>query len=154
MKCLLFHRTDTLTIKGDQDSHEHPDVLPSRETFSMATRSSEAMPSPPSSVADDPSPATSRRQGRYWILTIPHECFTPYLPVGITWIRGQLELGSGGFLHWQLVVGLATKQSLRRLTTIFGSSIHAELTRTEAAEDYVWKDDTSVQGKLFTVNVY
>lgn len=120
------------------------------------------MSSASTAFTDDPPAATSRRQGRYWILTIPHECFTPYLPLGVTWIRGQLERGSGGlehggstgYLHWQLVVGLATKQSLRRLTTIFGTGIHAELTRTEAAEDYVWKDDTSVQGKLFTVNGY
>lgn len=92
-----------------------------------------------------------RRQGRYWLLTIPHQYFVPYLPVGVTWIKGQLELGESGYLHWQLVCGLGSKQSLRRIHTIFGTNLHGELTLSEAAEDYVWKDDTSVQGTRFEV---
>jgi len=41
--------------------------------------------------------------GRYYLLTIPHEHFPPFLPNGIVYIKGQLERGDGGFLHWQLV---------------------------------------------------
>lgn len=35
------------------------------------------------------------QQQRYWLLTIPHANFTPYLPTNCVWIRGQLELGHG-----------------------------------------------------------
>lgn len=33
-------------------------------------------------------------QARYWMLTIPHAEFTPYLPPNCAYIRGQLELGT------------------------------------------------------------
>lgn len=36
-----------------------------------------------------------RRQGIFWLLTIPHASFTPYLPNGISYIKGQLERGGG-----------------------------------------------------------
>jgi len=42
-------------------------------------------------------------QGIYWLLTIPHHAFVPYLPPGVAYIRGQLERGENtGYLHWQL----------------------------------------------------
>lgn len=34
-------------------------------------------------------------QARYWLLTIPHADFLPYLPPNVAYIRGQLERGSG-----------------------------------------------------------
>lgn len=92
----------------------------------------------------------ARRQGIFWLLTIPHHNFVPYLPPGIKYIKGQLERGSqGGFLHWQLLVGCERKSSLSQITRIFGEGIHAELSRSEAANDYVWKDDTSIAGTRF-----
>ena len=33
------------------------------------------------------------KPARYWILTIPHEHFTPFLPPGVAYISGQLERG-------------------------------------------------------------
>lgn len=84
------------------------------------------------------------QQGRYWILTIPHHMFTPFLPPGIQWLKGQLEEGSGGYLHWQLMVSTPKKVTLRYIKSIFGEGIHAELTRSVAAEQYVWKEDTRV----------
>ena len=33
------------------------------------------------------------KPARYWILTIPYEHFTPYLPRGVSYIKGQLERG-------------------------------------------------------------
>lgn len=90
-----------------------------------------------------------RRQGILWMLTIPHRCFTPYLPPGCKYVRGQLEQGSGGYLHWQLLVGLERKGSLRTIKRIFGDECHAELSRSDAANDYVWKEDTRVQGTQF-----
>jgi hypothetical protein len=82
------------------------------------------------------------------MLTLPHEAFVPFLPPGIEWIKGQLELGEGGFLHWQVIVGTAKKVSQRAITNIFGP-YHCELTRSEHAEVYVWKEDSRVAGTQF-----
>jgi len=90
----------------------------------------------------------SNRQGVYWILTIPHHQFCPYLPPGINWIKGQLELAASGFLHWQIIIGFCKKASLRVVRSVFGPS-HAELTRSVKAEDYVWKEETVVEGTRF-----
>jgi len=89
-----------------------------------------------------------RRQGIFWILTIPHEHFTPYLPPGVVWSKGQLELGSGGFLHWQILVAFGKKESLGSVRRMYGP-YHAELSRSEAAAAYVWKDETCVAGTRF-----
>lgn len=89
-------------------------------------------------------------QARYWLLTIPHEDFTPYLPDDITYIRGQLELGSDtGYLHWQLLAIFRKKARLRSVKRVFGERCHAEPSRSEAADEYVWKDDTAVSGTRF-----
>lgn len=89
-----------------------------------------------------------RRQGIYWLLTIPHSGFTPYPVPGTVWCRGQLELAESGFLHWQILVAFARKVSLRGVRATFGD-YHAELTFSERAEDYVWKEDTRVSGTQF-----
>lgn len=82
------------------------------------------------------------------MLTIPAHQYTPYLPPGITYIKGQLEQGQGGFLHWQLVVYCGRSRRLRWIRDCFGP-VHAELTRSAAAEEYVWKEDSSVPGTRF-----
>lgn len=51
-------------------------------------------------------------QAKYWILTIRHADFLPYKPNGVEYITGQLELGEGGFLHWQLMVAFERKLRL------------------------------------------
>lgn len=92
----------------------------------------------------------NRRQGILWLLTIPYHEFTPYLPPGCKYIKGQLERGDrGGYLHWQLIVGLEKKGSLGAIKRIFGTGIHGELSRSSAANEYVWKDDTAVDGTRF-----
>lgn len=93
---------------------------------------------------------TKRRQGIFWILTIPHEHFTPWLPAHCSWIKGQLEKASSGFLHWQVVVGLKTKGSVGSVRSIFGP-FHAELTRSSSANAYVWKAETAVPGTQFEI---
>lgn len=87
-------------------------------------------------------------QARWWILTIPHANFSPpYLPPSIQYLRGQLERGGDtGYLHWQLVVNARQPARLAAIKRIFGDSAHAEPTRSAAALDYVWKDDTRVEG--------
>lgn len=92
------------------------------------------------------------KPARYWILTIPENDWQrpDELPSGVAHVRGQLEQGgSTGFRHWQLVVGLLKPQRLSWLKSTFGSTAHAETTRSAAADDYVWKEDTAVAGTRF-----
>lgn len=87
-------------------------------------------------------------QGVYWILTIPHANFLPYLPPTISYIKGQLERGESGYLHWQILIIMAKKCRLAAIRKLFGS-IHAELSKSAAANDYVWKDETAVEATRF-----
>lgn len=94
----------------------------------------------------------SRRyeQGKYWLLTIPQSSFTPYPVPGCCWIRGQLESGdTSGYLHWQIFVCTDKKRRLRWFKDTFGATCHAELSRSEAAEQYVFKEDTRVPNTQF-----
>lgn len=89
-------------------------------------------------------------KARYWLATIPHHRFVPYLAAGIKYIKGQVESGQqGGYLHWQLLIHTDGQQRLSWLKRVFGDEGHFEATRSEAAEDYVWKDETSVAGTRF-----
>lgn len=91
----------------------------------------------------------SRRQGVWWMATIPHHSFTPYLPPGIRFIRGQLEEGGvTGYLHWQICLCLFRKGSARLLQELLGPC-HVELTRSKASLNYVWKKDTAIDGTQF-----
>jgi len=90
-----------------------------------------------------------RSQGVFWLLTIPQKDFTPYLPPQCRYIKGQLERGEqGGYLHWQLLVGMSRKSTLAQIQAVFGN-VHAELSRSSAANEYVWKEATSVAETRF-----
>jgi len=89
-----------------------------------------------------------RRQGIFWILTIPHYGFTPYLPRGCSWITGQLELGESGFLHWQIVVSFTKKMARKGVREMFGPYF-CELTISAKANQYVRKSETAIQGTQF-----
>jgi len=86
---------------------------------------------------------------RYWILTLPYYAYTPFKHSACKYVRGQLELASSGFLHWQMVVILNTPQRRTFVKSLFGDEVHAEPTRSSAALEYVWKDETSVAGTRF-----
>jgi len=86
--------------------------------------------------------------GRYWMLTIPQHEYTPFLPPQLAYVRGQLERGAGGYLHWQLVAVWPKNVRLTAVTQLFGPA-HAELTRSALALEYVWKVDTRVDGTQF-----
>lgn len=92
-------------------------------------------------------------QGKFWLLTIPHYDFVPYLPAKCVWIRGQLERGAAGgeqgYLHWQLCVCFSKKTRLAGAKSVFGDRAHCELARSEAAAEYVWKEETRVEGTQF-----
>lgn len=95
-------------------------------------------------------PSVTSQQARYWMLTIPHHHFTPYLPNGVSYLKGQLEQGEQThFLHWQLMVVFPRKLRLGGVTKIFGTHEHCEPTRSEAASDYVWKEETRIAGTSF-----
>lgn len=94
-----------------------------------------------------PRNSLSSLQGRYWMLTVPWAEFTPYLPPSVLYLRGQLESGEGGFLHWQLLA-ITGKCRGSKLRELFGP-VHIELSRSDAADAYVWKDDTAIIGTRF-----
>jgi len=89
-------------------------------------------------------------QGRYWLLTIPHEDYTPYLHPLVQYVKGQVEVGVlTEYKHWQILVAFKSKQRLRKVKEVFGNTVHAELSRSEASNDYVWKEETRVVGTQF-----
>ena len=90
----------------------------------------------------------ARRQGIFWLLTIPGHHYMPFLPSTCCWIRGQRETGEGGFDHWQLLAAFSQKKTLSQVRDTFGP-FHAELSRSDAAADYVWKLDTRIEGTQF-----
>jgi len=92
-------------------------------------------------------------QGRWWILTIPKDSFeAPSAPpTGCSYAKGQLEIGTGGFEHWQVVACFNKKVRLRGVKAVFGKTAHCELSRSPAANAYVWKDETAVEGTRFEV---
>lgn len=89
-------------------------------------------------------------KGRFWLLTIPQHEYMPYLPRDVLYVRGQLERGANtGYVHWQLLVCLSRQQRLTWVKNCFGQSAHAELSRSSAANEYVWKEDTYIDGTRF-----
>jgi len=91
----------------------------------------------------------SSNQVRYWMLTIPYNLFTPYLPAGCCYIKGQLEIGEGGYVHWQILVVFSRSVRLAGVKRVFGREVHCEPSRSEAANAYVWKEDTAVENTRF-----
>lgn len=96
--------------------------------------------------------SNARRQGIFWLLTIPVADWSPpiVLPDDMQWIRGQAEEGGQtGYRHWQVLVAWKKKASIRKCQSVFGSRGHYELARSQAAADYVWKEDTRIEGTQF-----
>lgn len=93
----------------------------------------------------------ARRQGIFWICTLASRLGrnpSTELPGDTVWAKGQEEIGDGGFRHWQFIVAFRSKKSIRGLQEVYPGA-HAELTRSSAADLYVWKDDTAVDGTRF-----
>jgi len=93
-------------------------------------------------------------QGRYWVGTInvEHGLFVPPTELrpgsNLVWLRGQQEIGASGNLHWQLFCAFKNKVRTNTVKGVVGNG-HWELSRSEAAEAYVWKEDTRVAGTQF-----
>lgn len=91
-------------------------------------------------------------QGKFWLLTIKESDWDVNgweLPSSVQYIKGQKEQGEGGFVHWQVLVCFSKKIRLGGVKEVFGRTCHCELTRSSAANDYVWKDETSIDGTRF-----
>jgi len=98
-------------------------------------------------------------QARHWLLTIndsdtgeswvrPAGLLGPYST--IAWLRGQKEIGATtNRPHWQLFVSFKRAVRLAAIKKLFGNRTFAEPSRSEAAEAYVFKDDTAVEGTRF-----
>lgn len=71
------------------------------------------------------------------------------LPDGTTYLAGQQEIGAGGFHHWQVVVCFNKNQRMAGAKSFFCREAHVEPTRSAAAYDYVFKEDTRVEGTQF-----
>lgn len=85
-----------------------------------------------------------------WLLTIPVDSFDSGAPLNpkVHYIKGQKEIGSNtDFVHWQLLVH-SKRMTLSALKVIFPRA-HIEPSRSSAAEAYVWKEETRVEGTQF-----
>lgn len=88
---------------------------------------------------------------RYWLGT----CFCDHrpaeLPSDCVWIRGQQEeCPTTERLHWQMFASFAKPQRLAAVRSKF-CGCHWEPSRSQAAEEYVWKEDTRVPETQFEV---
>lgn len=98
-------------------------------------------------------PSTTSRQARYWLGTIHNEhgswTVPDRLPDGVTWLRGQREMGSvSGTVHWQLFAAFGKKVRLSTVKASIGNG-HWEPSNSAAAEEYVFKEDTAVPDTRF-----
>lgn len=96
----------------------------------------------------------SSDKSKFWIATLSAQqnIFTPtfnLLNEIVIYVKGQLEEGEGGFLHWQFVI--ITRRQVRsiQLKRYLPVGIHIEPTRSDAARSYVWKEDTRVADTQF-----
>jgi len=87
---------------------------------------------------------------RYYLLTIPRADWAvpSQLPEGILWMKGQPERGESGFEHWQLVLCTSKKCRAGAVKRKFTTTTHVETTRSSAANEYVWKDETCIDVAL------
>lgn len=86
-------------------------------------------------------------QGNYFIVTLSaaQNVWTPTeaLLEHFSYVKGQLELGEGGFLHWQFVVYCSRRRRCGALLPLLPRGVHIEVVRNRvAALNYVCKDDT------------
>jgi len=86
-------------------------------------------------------------KAKYWMLTIPHHQFVPFKHTEVAYIKGQLEEGTTtGYLHWQLLVVFPAQVRRGYVLALYGP-IHAEPSRSAAADEYVWKEASRIPGK-------
>jgi len=104
----------------------------------------------------------SNKPAQWWMCTVPDmdNEWKPYLPEGIDYMIGQQEVGKElseehpeGYRHWQLVFHTCKKSRLSAVLPLFPEGRNIQATRSKAAIDYVWKEDTRVEGSSFELGV-
>lgn len=91
---------------------------------------------------------------RWWIGTVPFDSWPGELPPWIGYAKGQVELGAErAYKHVQLVIWCNQPQRLSRLKTWIQNA-HWEPTKSEAALEYVWKEDTRIEGSQFELGTF
>lgn len=90
-------------------------------------------------------------QARYWLatLSVAHAPDRPSLKEPVCYLKGQQEVGEGGFAHWQLLVVTCRKCTLNQVKQALHPTVHLEPSRSVAADAYVWKEETAVEGTRF-----
>lgn len=91
-------------------------------------------------------------QARYWLLTIPvvHHPAEPVIHDDLVYLKGQQERGGeSGLHHWQLLAVFSKKLRLAGVKKHFCPQAHCEPSRSDAANEYVWKEDTRVPDTQF-----
>lgn len=90
---------------------------------------------------------------RIWLGTIPYSvdyCLNSKFDGSVAYAKGQREIGQNtNYEHWQVIVYFKKPVRLSHCKKTFGTQSHWEPTRSAAADDYVWKDDTAVDGSRF-----
>jgi len=86
---------------------------------------------------------TANGQYRWWIATLKRDEGPPELSELVDYIKGQLECGASGFEHYQFVFHTRRKSRMATLKSLWPNA-HLEPTRSAAALEYVWKDDTRI----------
>lgn len=86
---------------------------------------------------------------RYWLGTLFDWTPPDLLPEGVLYLRGQQEeCPTTGRLHHQVIVGFPRPQRRSYCVNHVGPG-HWESTRSDAADRYVWKEETSIRGTRF-----
>jgi len=95
-------------------------------------------------------------QARYWILTIFGDWTPPStLPPHIAYLGGQREqCSTTARLHWQCIAAYKRAVRLAKVKNDFGRESHAEPTRSSAAREYCFKDDTAIPDTRFSIGSY
>jgi len=86
---------------------------------------------------------------RYWLGTLYDWTVPAELPTGCIWMRGQQErCPTTERLHHQLIVGFSKPQRLAAVKRLIFAG-HWEPTKSSAADAYVHKEETRVEGTQF-----
>lgn len=97
-------------------------------------------------------PTNNNNRGRYWIATVREDQWDPptELPQPVAYIKGQKEQGENtGYIHWQFIIVFKKTVRLSFVKQHFPNTGHYEMSRSAAADAYVWKEETRVPGSQF-----
>lgn len=85
------------------------------------------------------------------MLTIPvtHLPTIPEPSGDLVHLKGQQEVGEQGLHHWQLIANFSRPVTGNQVKSFFCPQAHIEKTRSDAADAYVWKEESAVQGTRF-----